>query len=360
MKNKRTEFIDLIFTYGLPAVMTCCLNILFREIFITKDRKTKTIITLHFDKERGSKGAKGGTRIKWVTRLQTLKLNKVASICIMLLIATGIAMADDAKDIMQQVLDRDDGTTEISRLKLTTAKFVKQGNKLVNSEKPRVKLMDTVRKDYGPKEKDHKTVSIIIEPSSEKGIGFLQYDYDIKDKDTDQWIYLSAMGKVKRIVSGNDHEPKTGSFFGSEISYEDLEQKFIDDYTYTLLKKDTYRGRDCWIVESVPTKKQAKKSNYSKSVNYVDQETFIILKSILYNRSGKKVKQVYQGKIETIDSIHVPRQMIVINLETRRRTVMSIEKITINKPVDDDFLTKRTLTDGAFRERNLKKYQTHF
>ena len=54
---------------------------------------------------------------------------------------------------------------------------------------------------------------------------FLQYDYENTDKESDQWMYLSALGKVKRIVSGNDDEPKKGSFFGSEFGYEDFKHR---------------------------------------------------------------------------------------------------------------------------------------
>ncbi len=124
------------------------------------------------------------------------------------LMTTTLCFADDAKQIVQKMLDRNDGKTEISRMKLSTAKYVQKGKKIVNAEKPRVKVMDNIRKDYGENEKDHKSISIIIEPASEKGIGFLQYDYEEKGKDSDQWIYLSAMGKVKRIVSGSDKTVK--------------------------------------------------------------------------------------------------------------------------------------------------------
>ncbi|MEE8398027.1 MAG: outer membrane lipoprotein-sorting protein, partial [Desulfobacterales bacterium] len=207
---------------------------------------------------------------------------------------------------------------------------------------------------------DHKSVTIIIEPAGEKGIGFLQYDYEQKGKETDQWLYLSALGKVKRIVSGNENEPKTGSFFGSELSYEDMEKRHLDDYTYKLLGEETYAKRPCVVIETIPTKEQARKSNYSKSRDWIDRERNIILKSVLYNRQGKKVKRIYFGRIKTVDGIVVPMQIVVLNLDTERRTVMTYENIALNVDVKDAFLTRRALTDGAFRESHLKKYQENF
>lgn len=281
----------------------------------------------------------------------------IAGLIILLLVLPGALFASDAREIMQRVLDRNDGTTEISRVRLTTCRVVKKDNKYVCSERPRIKVMDMVRKDYGPREKDHKIVTIVIEPASEQGIGFLQYDYEEKGKDTDQWLYLSALGKVKRIVSGNENEPKTGSFFGSEFSYEDMESLHIDDYTYKVLGSETYRNRDCWVIESYPVKERARKSNYSRSRKWVDKERDIVLKALLYNRQGKLNKRVLYGKIETIDNILVPMQIVLYNVESMRRTFFTYEKIKLNKPVQDEFLTQRTLIDGAFREINLKEYQ---
>lgn len=271
-----------------------------------------------------------------------------------------LSFSMEAREIMQQVLDRNDGTTEISRVRLSSCRVVMQGKKYVCGESPRVKVMDMVRKDYGPREKDHKTITIVLEPASEKGIGFLQYDYEQKGKDSDQWLYLSALGKVKRIVSGNENEPKTGSFFGSEFTYEDMEALHIEDYTYKLLGSEEYQKRECWVIESLPTRDRAPKSNYSKAMDWVDKERDIVLKSVLFNRQGKRIKKFYYGKIETIDKILVPRQIIVFNLETKRRTILTYEKISLNREVHDDFLTRRTLFDGAFRESRLKKYQKNF
>lgn len=268
--------------------------------------------------------------------------------------------AADARDLVRRVLDRNDGTTEIARVRLTTCAVTKKNRKIVCTSAPRIKVMDMVRKDYGPREKDHRTVTILLKPEGEKGIGFLQYDYEEKNRDTDQWLYFSSLGKVKRIVSGSDNEPKTGSFFGSELSYEDMEKRHIEDYTYTLKGNETYAGRNCAVVVSVPTTERAPKSNYSKTMDWIDTERDLVLKSILFNRQGKKSKRIYFKDVQKIDGIFVPLQMVVLNLKESRMTVMAYEKIRLNTPVDDDFLTQRTLTDGAFRESRLKQYQAAY
>lgn len=263
--------------------------------------------------------------------------------------------AETARDIMQKVIDRNDGTTEVSRQKLATCRYIVRNKKIACAERPRVKVFEGVRKDFGPNEKDTRSVTIVREPQGERGIGFLQYDYEEQGKDSDQWMYLSALGKIKRIVSGNEDEPKTGSFFGSELSYEDLEARHIDDYNYKILKTATYAKRPTWIIESIPTPERARKSNYSKSIQWVDKERYLILKSLLYDRQGRKVKQVSVGKIENIDGIWMARRMNVSNLQTKRRTTLNLEAIVYNVSVEDNFLTQRTLTDAAFREQYLSR-----
>jgi len=263
------------------------------------------------------------------------------------------AYADNAREIVKKAIDRDDGTTEVSLLKLSTCRYNKKGKKIVCAETPRVKVLESVRKDYGPDGKDTRNVTIVKKPAGEQGIGFLQYDYEEQGRETDQWMYYSALNKVKRIVSGNVNEPKTGSFFGSEIGYEDLEKKHIDDYVYKIAAEETYRKQPCWVIESIPTPEHARKSNYSKSLDWIDKAHFRILKSILFSRSGKKVKRISMRSYEQIDNVWIARKMLVNNLHDKRITILSFETVTINAPVQDAFLTLRTLTDGAFREGML-------
>ncbi len=263
--------------------------------------------------------------------------------------------AEEARAIMQRVLDRDNGASEVSRTKLATCRYVKKSQRLVCAEDPRVKVFESVRKDFPVAGgKDSKSVMLIREPAGEQGIGFLQYDYEAQGRDSDQWMYLAALGKVKRIVSGSDDEPQTGSFFGSVIGYEDMEARHLDDYTYKLLKTDTYRKRPCWVIEAKPTPEHARKSNYSRSIQWIDQERLLSLKILLYDRKGQPAKRIISTSVEQIGGIWIARRMHVNNVQTRRRTTMALESVALNVKVADEFLTQRTLTDSAFRESILQ------
>ncbi|MBT4089377.1 MAG: outer membrane lipoprotein-sorting protein [Deltaproteobacteria bacterium] len=266
-----------------------------------------------------------------------------------------------ARDIMLKVekVTQESSTSAIQKMKLSTCKYGKKKKKIVCIEKPRVKVIESIQKDMGPSGKDTYGVSIILEPIGEKGIGMLSYDYDAADKDADTWLYLSALGKVKRMISSSEDSDESGSFFGTEFSVEDMESSKIDDYKYKMIKQTSYRKRPVWIVESVPTPQRMRKTRYGKVVTWVDRERFIVLKVHLYNRHGKPHKRLSMRDIKLIDNVWVARKMSMNNLISRRVTHMRLYAIAFNIDVPDAFLTQRTLTDFAFRERELGKLRKH-
>ncbi len=223
-------------------------------------------------------------------------------------------------------------------------------------ERPRVKVIESVQKDTGPNKKDSKSVSIILEPASEKGVGMLSFDYDDPDRDTDNWLYLSALGKVKRMVSSSDDDDtESSSFFGTEFAIEDMENQDIEDYTYKILKEGVYMKRPVWVIESIPTSKHARKTRYGKTISWIDKERYIALKVDLYDKHGRLKKRLTMRKIVKIDGVWVAKSMTMNNMKTKRVTKAALSTVAFNRPIPDNFLTQRTLTDFAFRERELMK-----
>ena len=270
-------------------------------------------------------------------------------------------LAQNPRDIMMKVekISEESSSSAVQKTKLSTCKYGRKGKKMVCVEKPRVKLMESVQKDMGAMGKDTYSVSIILEPIGEKGIGMLTYDYDDADKDADTWLYLSALGKVKRMISSSEDSDESGSFFGSEFSIEDMESTKIDEYSYKILKDTKYQKRPVWIIESIPSAKRARKTKYSKVVTWIDQERYIVLKLQMYNRRGKPYKRLTMRKIKKIDNVWVARKMTMNNLVTKRVTHMTLYSIAFNIDIPGEFLTQRTLTDFAFRERELAKLRRH-
>jgi hypothetical protein len=274
------------------------------------------------------------------------------------LFITNLAQAEmTARELVQKMNDNQLLTTDSSfnLLQLTSCKYGTHNGKLKCVEKPRIKLLESAQINLGADNKDSQSITIILEPANEKGIGMLTYTYDASDQDNETWLYLSALGKVKRIASGRDDEDtEPTSVFGSEISTEDQETGKLDHYTYKILQSGNYKGRPVAVIESLPTIEGAKHTRYGKLRTWVDRERFISLKIQMFDRHGNAIKHVSAAKVEQINGMWLARSVTFKNLVSQRLTNMNIKTINFGLNIDAKFLTQRALTDQGFRQRHLQ------
>ena len=263
-----------------------------------------------------------------------------------------------AREIMEKVDEesRKSTASAFTRMKLTTCKYGKRDGKVKCAEKARVKLVESAQINTGENNKDSKSIAIILEPASEKGIGMLSYSYDDSDRDNETWLYLSALGKVKRISVRNsdDEETESASIFGTEMTTEDQETGKLDDYTYELLDQGTFRGREVVVIESTPKPHRLSKSSYGKTQSWIDTERFISLKVQMFDKYNNPIKKLEVGKVEKINNVWMGRSLTFFNTVSNRLTNMKLEAINFDMNINEDFLTQRALTDQAFREKYLK------
>ena len=283
---------------------------------------------------------------------------------ILILALTGFASIQltaqslNGREIMQKVDDNQRLVSDsaFNRMQLSTCRFGIKDNRITCAEKPRVKSLESVGKNYGEAREDSKSISIVLEPASERGIGMLVYSYDDTERDNETWLYLSALGRVKRIASSNsDADSEPASVFGSEFTTEDTETGKLEEYEITVLGETTESGRAVWKIEMLPNKTRAKKSRYSKIINYIDKERFVGLRAEMYDQYDKEVKRLLSARVELVNDNWVARSLTMMNMVTNRLSNMAYVEINTGLEVDDDFLTQRTLTDVAFREAELDK-----
>lgn len=247
--------------------------------------------------------------------------------------------------------------TVVTKFRLSTCRYAAAGEGVRCAEKPRVSVLENVLKFYGD---DIRSAAIVLEPARDKGIGTLNYEYYDVRKDNAAWIYLSALGKVKRIIS-NSESDDSGSFFGSEFYIEDLDYRKLNDYSYKLLREENVRvhekagptNRPAWVLEWTPTAERARKSKYGRVVTWIDRERHILLREQYFNHDGQLFKERTIRSLELIDKHWMPRQIMMNNLQTKRVSTIDRELIVFDRDVQDEFLTQRVLTDQAFRERHL-------
>jgi len=157
-----------------------------------------------------------------------------------------------------------------------------------------------------------KSINIFDHPADVKGTSFLSHTH--VGKPDDQWLYLPALKRVKRISSSN----KSGPFMGSEFAYEDIGSQEIDNYTYTFLADEELNGQMMFKVESIPT---YKKSGYTKQIVWVDQEEYRVFKTEYYDRKGALLKTLTFNDYQLyLDKYWRANSMSMINHQNGKST----------------------------------------
>ena len=277
------------------------------------------------------------------------------------LAAPTASLAQDAREIMIKVDDVTNRSysSSVRQMKFSTCRYSLSNGKLSCTEKPR-----NIRFEVFSKHKpvaqggvDHKSLDVIVDPISDKGTTMLSWIYADADNPFDIWVYLPVLGKVKRIAAVSDGN-EAGAMFGSELSTEDSSgDRKIRDYTYKLLGQATYRGRPVWKIEMTPTASRRKHSYYSRIVTYVDKERFNVLKDELYDPSGRFYKEWSVIEAKQFGRVWLPMKATMNNLLKRRITVFETSAVALNVGIDDEFHTQRSLTDFAYRERQMQLYR---
>lgn len=161
-------------------------------------------------------------------------------------------------------------------------------------------------------------------------------------RDDDQWIYLPALRKVRRIAASEGGD----SFMGTEFSYDDLKSRQIDDYTYTYLRSEEARGHECWVVESLP--KEGTGSQYGRVLHWVtrDRDIMRTLRMELFGTDGEIEKIFTVEKLELIDGYWTPMSVLMENQRSGRATRLEQQRIELDKAVNPRRFTPRFLETG--------------
>ncbi|MXW93376.1 MAG: outer membrane lipoprotein-sorting protein [Rhodospirillaceae bacterium] len=160
----------------------------------------------------------------------------------------------------------------------------------------------------------NRTLFVFDRPRNVKGTAFLIHSH--RTKADDQWLYLPALKRVKRISSSN----RSGSFMGSEFSYEDLGSQEIEKYTYKFLREEACGKRRCTVVEQVPT---AKRSGYRRQLVWRDKEDLRLWKIAYYDRKNAHLKTLTLSKYKRhLDRFWRAGEMKMVNHLTGKSTDM--------------------------------------
>ena len=180
-----------------------------------------------------------------------------------------------------------------------------------------------------------KSLVIFEKPADVKGTALLTFAH--KEGDDDQWLYLPALKRVKRISASN----KSGPFVGSEFAYEDVSPQEVEKYSYRYLGDEMYEGRECHMVERTPN---YGKSGYTRSVVWWDTAELRVYKIEFYDRKHEHQKTLTMHDYKQYqDRYWRAGEMKMVNHQTGKSTDLVWENYEFQTGLKDGDFTKSKL-----------------
>lgn len=167
-----------------------------------------------------------------------------------------------------------------------------------------------------------------LAPADVEGTGFLAIEH--LDRDDDNWLYLPALRKTRRIA-GSDKQDR---FVGTDFTYEDLDQEKLDAYAYEVIGSEATGGTEAWIVKAVPTDPdKVKETAYSQRELWISKEHHLILQAKYYDKDGAYVKRLYADDIRQVAGTDKWRayRLTMEDVQKGGKTVLEISTYAIDQ-----------------------------
>ncbi len=203
---------------------------------------------------------------------------------------------------------------------------------LTNSKgKTRTNIIHTVSKNGGKKQ-----IIWFLSPPDDRGVAFLKIEH--QEGEDEMRLWLPAFKKVRRISS----KKKGDAFMGSDLSYEDLTNRDLEENEYRRLEDEIVEGKDCYVLEVTP--KPEAQSTYSRHVSWIVKQDLTLLKEESYDRSGrlKKKKTFRYSKLKSYD---MPKEIFVEDVQKKHTTRLTFDQMEVDTGIKE----------SLFQEKNLKR-----
>ncbi len=240
-----------------------------------------------------------------------------------------------AREIMEEQKDRHDTRTEVTtEIMLLVDKDGNREQRVVRNYSKKVK------------EGENRFLVVFQQPASVRGTALLTWDYE--KRDNDQWMYLPAQKKLRR-VAGNS---KRGSFMGTDFTFEDLDPEELDNFDYRILRQEPVEGEECWVIEAVPSNSETERSSgYARRVLWVRKDIYFTVRIDFYNRRNVLIKtQTNHDLINIRGKLWRCQKTLMNNLEKNHKTLLGIKSRQIDGSIDSEVFTERFI----LAERHLQ------
>jgi len=224
---------------------------------------------------------------------------------------------------MSRVYDRDDGSDSEATYEMVLED--RNGNQ-------RTRGMTLYRKDFGEKK---KSVTRFTSPADIAGTAFLNWD-NIGTSD-DQFLYLPALKRVRRVVSTQKHL----RFVNTDFTHEDMERREVDLDDHLLLGTEELSGQTCHVIKSTPLEEETSQYGYYKS--WIAKDLDMPVKVEFYDRKLRHAKTFEVHSVKKINDIWTVQKSTMTDHERKHRTTLVLKSIRYNGNLPDSYFTKAFL-----------------
>jgi hypothetical protein len=180
-----------------------------------------------------------------------------------------------------------------------------------------------------------KAVLRFTAPAEVKGVALLVLNHP--DRSSDQWMWTPAINRERRIAL----QDRSTRFFGTDFSFEDLEERDTNQFDYKLLGEESLDSAACWKLESTP--KESKVSQYTHSYLWIRKDNYAFTQIENYNKN-QLVRRAHYTDIRNDQGIWTAHQIDMHDLKRNSHTILKIEKLQYNAPMKDDAFTREALS----------------
>ncbi|MCD4828969.1 MAG: outer membrane lipoprotein-sorting protein [Candidatus Cloacimonetes bacterium] len=257
-----------------------------------------------------------------------MKYKRIIALALFTLVIAGLSAQDiTGLQIIENVYNRPSGQDQAADLKMT----------LENSRgDQRIREIKQFLKDFGELE---KKIMFFVSPADVYNTSFMNWSYEENGRDDDQWIFLPALNRVKRISS----DSKSDYFMGSDFTYDDMGDRRPGEDTHKLLRVDTIDGVDYYVVESVPLEEDYM---YSRTVSWINGERWFGLKKEFYDEDGELLKILSVIEVQEINGYDIITISEMHNVQSDHKTRMVLTNVQVDTGVADSQFTERMMKRG--------------
>jgi hypothetical protein len=253
--------------------------------------------------------------------------NIAFTLALMLMASLSFTQDFSGLEIMQKVYDRPAGEDQTASLTMT----------LINSRgDERVREIRQFQKKSTDIE---KKIMFFTAPADVYNTSFMSWSYLQEDKYDDQWIYLPALKRIKRISS----DSKGDYFMGSDFTYDDLGDRSPEKDDHTALGEEVFEGYMCYLVKSTPKEDDYM---YSSTISWVIKDKWITKKKEFYDEDGELLKILTVKNIDNIEELDIITHSEMLNIQSDHKTVMQLKNVELNSGVQDTYFSERYMKRG--------------